>query len=118
MFKKILGSFSLLIFTFAFTMPLLVITRPAISTDNRVDYHLYRVHMICPDGSVIGSYDEWRSVTWTENHPPKNCGYWNFGDDDNPDWQFACLHVDHGSTYRIYDTPTNTNVYVSESACR
>lgn len=119
MLKKILGGLSLLIFTLAFTMPLLVITNTANSEGNRVDYYLYRVHMVCPDGSVIGSYDEWRSSSWTDSdHPPDNCGYWNFGDDNNPDWQFACLHVDHGYTYRVYDTPTDTYTYMSEEACR
>ena len=124
MLKKILGGLSLLTFVVAFTMPLLVTTNTANSDDNRVDYYLYRVHLTCPDGSVIGSYDEWRSVSWTgDDHPPNNCGYWEFDnleteDPDDTYWEFACLHVSHWTTYRVYDTPTNTNVDVSERACR
>ena len=119
MLKKILGGLSLFTFVLAFTMPLLVITNTGNSDDNRVDYFLYRVYLTCPDGSVIGSYDEWRSVSWTDSsHPSNQCGYWEFGDPDDPYWDFACLHVSHGTTYRIYDTPTDTTLYVGEGACR
>ena len=119
MSKKILGGLFLLIFVFAFAMPLLVITDTASSDDNRVDYYLYRVHAVCPDGSVMGSYDEWRSSSWTDdNHPDPNCDYWEFGDPDDPYWEFACLHVSHDTTYRVYDTPTDTYTYISEAACR
>ena len=127
MFKKILGGFSLLIFVLTFAIPSLVITNTANSDDNRVDYYLYRVHLTCPDGSVIGSYDEWRSVSWTDsNHPEPYCEWqefchkeWRSGKEvEVCKWVYVCNEPDHWTTYRLYSTPTHTKKYMSERACR
>lgn len=128
MLKKMLGGFSLLIFVLTFIMPLLIIPNTANSTDNRVDFYLYRIRLVCADGQVIGSYDEWRSVSWTDEstHPGDYCHWVEFCYSVWKDgrWQeecediWVCDHRDHNITYRLYDTPTYVDKPMSERACR
>ncbi len=114
--KKLVWRLSLPIFLFTIITPLFVMINTVDSTDNRVHCYLYTVvHMVCPDGSVIGSYDEWRSISWTDSdHPPDTLFCW--GEGFNIQCRF--FHTHHAITRTVHPSVTHTNIYMTERSCR
>ncbi len=115
MLKKILEGLFLFILVFAFTIPLLVITNTADSTDNRVHYYLYHVDVVCPDGSIFSSYREWRSTSWTDDNHPDD---WLFCFDNGQGIQCDPFHTSHLVDYTFDHSITYTTTSVSAAACR
>lgn len=115
MLKKILGGFSVLLLVFVIVMPLLVTTNTAYSTPNKTVFYRVLVKLVCPDGQVIGSYSEWRSMSVTDsNHPPDG----EFCYDTGQGIQCDPVHTDHGTTYVFNSGVTVINKPVSARACR
>ena len=115
MLKKILGGFSVLLLVFAIVMPLLVITDTAYSTPNKRVFYRCEITTVCPDGSILSSYSEWRSMLVTDsNHPPD----WKFCFDAGQGIQCHYHHTEHWITYVINQGVTLITRYASERACR
>ena len=115
MFRKILGGFSVLLLVFAIVMPLLVTTNTAYSTPNKTIFYYVTVKLTCPNGDVIGSYSEWRSMSVTDdNHPPD----WEFCFDAGQGIVCHPQHTNHGITTVINNGVTVINKPVGERACR
>ncbi len=115
MFKKILGGFSVLLFVFAFVMPLLVTTSTAYSTPNKRVFYRCEVTTVCPDGTVLSRYTEWRSMLVTDsNHPPDG----EFCYDTGQGIQCDPVHTDHGTSIVFNQGLTKITRYASARACR
>ena len=116
MLKKILGGFSVLLLVFAIVMPLLVTTNTAYSTPNKMVIYYVITSLVCPDGSIIGSYSEWRSMLVTDsNHPPD----WQFCFDTGQGIQCDPQHTRHWITLVINSSGrTIITKRASARACR
>lgn len=115
MLKKILGGFSVLFLAFAIVMPLLVTTNTAYSTPNKRVFYRVKVNLVCPDGSVIGSYTEWRNMLVTDsNHPADG----EFCYDTGQGIQCDPVHTGHGTTTAINSGLTVIDKPMSARACR
>ena len=115
MLKKILGGFSVLLLVFAIVMPLLVTTNTAYSTPNKKVLYRVIVKLVCPDGSVIGSYSEWRSMLVTDSNHPDD---WEFCYDTGQGIKCDPVHTSHGITLVINRGVTVINKPISARACR
>lgn len=115
MLKKILGGFSVLLLVFAIVIPLLVITNTAYSTPNKTIFYRVLIKLTCPNGDVIGSYSEWRSMSVTDsNHPPD----WDFCFDAGQEIVCHPQHTNHGTTIVFNSGLTVINKPMSARACR
>ncbi len=115
MFRKILGGFSVLLLVFAIVMPLLVTTNTAYSTPNKQVLYRVLIKLTCPDGSIIGSYSEWRSMLVTDdNHPPD----WEFCFESGQGKVCHPQHTNHDITLVINRGLTVINKPMSARACR
>lgn len=115
MLKKILGGFSVFLFVFAFVMPLLVTTNTAYSTPNKKIFYFCEITTVCPDGSILSSYNEWRSMLVTDSdHPPDG----EFCYDTGQGIRCDPVHANHGIREVINHGLTKITRYASARACR
>lgn len=105
MLKKVTGGVSLLIFLFTFVIPVLVFTNGAYSHDNREDWYEWTIKIVCLNGEIIDTWEEWRVDRWTDsNHPPDKIDWeWYCWADGYCEWLKIYLHQSHWTTYRLYE---------------
>ena len=129
MLRKSLGGFSLLIFVFAFAVPLLVLTNPAVGSDNYTFTQPYTKYYTCPDGTIAYTETGTTTNTATVDHPPDRVSYeygcWPLYYDYEADkWIEECgnvevsEHTSHGMTY-VYNSNRVYYYYRARlTACR
>ena len=115
MLKKSLEVLSLLMFVFAFAVPLLVLTNPAVGSDNYTITQPYTAYYYCADGTLLYTSTGTSSNTATVNHPEDLC--YIERDEAGERW-IVCYHRPHGMTYVYNSNEVSYIRSASAEACR